>query len=163
MAGNAERRESLILANGRTLVALLARDCRMTAEQRKSVLVIFELLRGHFPTERRVTTGAVGAHLPLVHIRVAVLTILTSVGKHRVHMARDALHFFVQAPEGILSLVVVELWNLADGPPGRRSVAIFAGNVQRCAVRTPGGLSLRRARRSSGGTRNVSKREAKAA
>ena len=163
VAGNAERRKSLILPNGRALVALLAWHCGVRTKKWEPVLMILQLLRRDFPTQHRVATGAVCPHLPLVDVRMAVLTMFANVREHRVCVARDTVHFFVHPAKRIFCFGMVEFRNFADRPPSRGGVAVFARNIQCCAMRTLRSLSLRLTGRSGSGMRNVSKRKAKPA
>jgi len=104
--------------------------------------VFLHLLHGNLPSLHRVAVRAVGAHLSLVDVGVAVLAILPHVGEDRLHMALRALHFFVHASQGIFCFVVIELGNRLDGPPGCRGVAVLARDRKR-TVRTARRSALR--------------------
>ena len=104
--------------------------------------MIFHLLDGNIPPLDGVASRTIRSHLPLVNIGMAVLTILTRVGKHRLDVALAALHLFVHAAQGILCLVVIEFGDGADGTPAGSGVAVFAGNRER-TVRTSSSSSLR--------------------
>jgi hypothetical protein len=82
-----------------------------------------------------VALRAIRTHLPLVNIGVAILAILADIGEYRFDMALRTIHLFVHAAKGIPGLVVVELWNCADGAPTCSRMAVFAGNRER-SVRT---------------------------
>lgn len=124
-------------------MTILALHRGVRAQEREAVLVIFHLLDGDIPPLYGVASRAIRAHLSLVNIGMAVLTILSCVGEHGLDVALRASHFFVHATEGILGLVVVELRNGADGPPARSRVAVLARNRER-PVRTASALSLGR-------------------
>ena len=128
VTGNASRGEPLELANRRTLVTIVALYGRVHSQQRKAVLVILHLLHGDIPALHCVTLRAIRPHLALMHVGVAVLTILGYIGENRFHMALRALHFLVHATQRIVSLVVVELENRTNRPPPRCGVAILARN-----------------------------------
>jgi hypothetical protein len=106
-------------------------DRGVSPQERESILVILDLLDGDIPAEHRVTPCAIGPHLPLVNIGVAVLALLANIGKYRFDVALRTLHFFVHAPQRILCLIVVELRHGADRAPSAGDVAVFAGNLQR--------------------------------
>lgn len=89
------------------------------------------MLDGNIPTLDRVALRAIHTHLPLVNIGVAILAILAHIGEYRFDMALRTIHFFVHAAEGILGLVVIELWNRTDGTPTRSRMAVFARNRER--------------------------------
>jgi len=103
--------------------------------------VIFDLLGGQIPTLDGVALRAIRAHLATVNISVAISAVLANIGERRLNMTLHAVHFFVEAAQGIIRFVVIEFGNGADGAPARGSVAIFAGNIQG-AVRIPSGLIL---------------------
>jgi len=141
VTGNTSSRESLELADGRALVAILALHRSMRAQEWKAILVIFYLLDGIVPALNGVALRTVGAHLPLVNVNVTILAVLPYVSKHGLDVALRALHFFVHAAQRILGFVVIELRNSANGAPTRGSVAVFARNIQG-AMRTSSGLPL---------------------
>jgi hypothetical protein len=49
------------------------------------------------PAEHGVALGAIGAKFSAVNVSVAIGTIFAYIGKHRLHVAIDALHIFVHA------------------------------------------------------------------
>jgi len=123
-------------------VAVFALHGRVSAQQRKTILVIFYLLDGDIPALNGVALRAVRAHFSLVDVGVAVLAILADVGKDWLAVALHALHLFVHAAERILGLVVIELRHRANGTPTRSVVAVLARNRKR-PVLTSTGLTLR--------------------
>ena len=135
VTGNTVGRKPLELADRRTLMTILALHGRMGSEQREAVLVVLYLLHGDVPSLHRVALCAVRAHLPSMDVVVAVLAILAHVGEDRFHVALCALHLFVHAPQRVSCLVVIELGNRLDGPPGRGGMAVLARDRER-AVRT---------------------------
>src|SRR5437016_9846932 len=97
VAGSAGRRQALELTHCRALVAVLALHGGVSAEKREAILVILNLLNGIVPTKNRVTLRAIRAHLALVNIGVAILTILPHIREYRLYVALRALHFLVHA------------------------------------------------------------------
>ena len=124
-------------------MAILALHRGVSAEKREAILVILNLLNGIVPTKNRVTLRAIRAHLALVNIGVAILTILPHIREDGLHMALRAFHFFVHAAQRILCFVVIELRNGLDWPPCCRGMTVFARDSQR-TVRAAGALPLRR-------------------
>ena len=122
-------RETLELPNCGALVTILTLDRGVSPQERESILVILDLLDGDIPTEHRVTPCAIGSHLPLVNIGVAVLALLANIGKYRLDVALRTLHFFVHTPKWITCLIVVELWHGADRAPSAGGMAVFARNL----------------------------------
>ena len=134
----------------RAFVAIFALHGSVSAQQRKAILVIFHLLDGDIPALNGVALRAIRAHLPLVNVRVALFAILADIGKHRLDVALVALHFFMQAPQRVIRLVVIEFRNRANGLPARGRVTVLARNRQ-WAVRTFGVAPLAGRKRSTGG------------
>lgn len=126
-------------------MAIVALHGGVGSQQRKPVLVILHLLHGDIPALHRVAIRAIRTHLALVHVGMAVPTILGYIGEHRFHVALRALHFLVHAAKRIFCFVVIELRNRLDRPPGRRGMAILTRNCKR-SVRTTAILPLRQRR-----------------
>ena len=72
MAGNALRRKSLELPHGCALMAGVAVHGGVRADQREPVQVLVNLLHRNMPTLDGMTLFAIGAHLALVDVSVAV-------------------------------------------------------------------------------------------
>ena len=136
------RGKTLKLADSSALVAILALYRRVRPQQRKAILVILDLLYGNVPALHRVALGAVRAHLALMHVRVAVLTLLAHVGKDGLNMALRALHFFVHASQRVAGFVVIEFRRGANGLPTRRRVTVLTRYLER-SMRAPRRLPLR--------------------
>lgn len=107
-------------------MAVFALRGGVRSEQRKTILVILYLLHRNIPPLDGVAVGAICAHLILVHIGVAVLTILSYVREDRFHVALGALDFFMHSAQRITGLVVVKLGNRLDRPPSRSRVTVLA-------------------------------------
>src|SRR3982074_2447447 len=117
MAGNAFGRKTLELTNCRAFVTVLALHRGVSAEKRKAILVILNLLNGIVPTKNGVAPRAVRAHFPLVNIGVAILTILAHICEDRFYVALRALNFLVHAAQRIARFIVVEFRDGTDGTP----------------------------------------------
>lgn len=126
----------------RALVAVFALYSGVRSQQWEAILVIFHLLDGDIPALNGVALCAVRAHFSLVDVGVAVLAILSDVGKDGLAVALHALHLFMHAAKRILGFVVIELRHGADRPPARSVVAVLARN-RKWSVRTSRGLTLR--------------------
>ena len=146
MAGRAVCRKAQIISCRGVLMALLALDDGVGAEQREPVEVLLYRLNRYLPSEYRVALGAVRAELSAMDVRVAIGAVLAHVGENRLGVASGAGHFFVHAAKRVARAVMVEFRNSANGSPGGIGVAIVAGNIERAVRTTPGlPLSLRRA------------------
>ena len=140
--GSATRRQPDKLAYSGVLVALIALQNGVLPKQRKTIEVILNRLHRNIPAERRVALGAIGSKLALVNVGMAIGAVLAYVGEHRFCMALGAIHFFMQAAQGITRGVMIKFRNGANrGPTGGR-VTILTRNRQR-SVRTTARLPLR--------------------
>lgn len=124
-------------------MAIVALHGGVGSQQGKPILVILHLLHGDIPALHRVAIRAIRPHLALVHVGVAVATILRYIGEYRFNVALRALHFLVHAAKRIFCFVVIELRNRFDGSPGCRGMAVLTRNCKR-SVRTTAVLPLRR-------------------
>jgi hypothetical protein len=123
-------------------VAIFALHGRVSAQQRKAILVIFYLLDGDIPALNGVALRAVRAHFSLVNVCVAILAILADVGKDWLAVALHALHLFVHPAKRIFGLVVIEFRHGADRAPARGVVTVLTRN-RKWPMRTSRGLTLR--------------------
>jgi hypothetical protein len=133
-------------------VAILALHRGVSAEKREAILVILNLLNGIVPTKNRVTLCAIRAHLALVNIGVAILTILPHIREYRFYVALRALHFLVHAAQRVVRFVVIEFGYRANGAPARSGVTVLARNRER-SVRTTSAALLTSRERSARGRR----------
>jgi len=97
-----------------------------------------------------VTLRAIRAHLALVNIGVAILTILPHIREYRLYVALCALHLLVHAAQRIVRFVVIEFGDSANGAPARSGVAVLTRNRQR-SVRTTSAALLTSRERSAPG------------
>lgn len=147
----ARRRKSQIISGRGVLVALLALDYGVRAEQRKPVEVLLNRLNRHLPTENGVALGAICAELRAVNVGVAIGAVLSNIGENQLGVASGAGHFFVHAAQRVARGVVAEFGNGANRSPACVRVAVFAGNVEgtvRTSARLP--LGIRRAAERQG-------------
>ena len=98
--------------------------------------MLLDLLKRNLPAPHGVALVATGAELPTVDIGVAVRTFGAHVREDRLGMATRAGNLAVHAAQWVPCLIVVKLWNAANGLPAAERVAILAGNVE-VAVRAP--------------------------
>jgi hypothetical protein len=152
VAGIALCGEAEELADGRAGMAGLTRNSGMSAEERKTILMVFDLLRGEIPAFDGMALRAVGTHLAAVNVRVTIRAIFADVGEDGLDVALNTVHFFVHAAKGILGFAMVEFRNGADRAPSGRSVAILAGDADRAVGIARGAfLSGRKQLRGGGG------------
>lgn len=109
----------------------------MGAGQRKTIVVLLDLLHVHLPARYRMALFAIGAQLAAVNVGMTVLAALSHIGKYRLGMALDARHRLMHAAQRITSLIVIELRNRANRLPPVRGMAVLTGDVQ-IPVRTMG-------------------------
>lgn len=131
----ASRRHGLEPAVGSILVAGIAVDRGVCAGQRETVVVILNILVRHLPSPHGVALFAIGAQLAAMNVRVTILAVQSDVGEDHLHVTLRARDRSVHATERVFGLIVIKLWNRANGLPCTRSVAVLTGNRQ-IAMRT---------------------------
>ena len=129
------RGHRLKLAIGRALMAGVAVDCGVRPGQREPVIVLLDLLNRNLPAAHRVALLAIRSQLPLMNISVAVLTSLSDVGEHGLHVALNAGHGLVHAAQRVSRLIVIEFRNRTDRFPSGSGMTVLTRNVQ-ISVRT---------------------------
>jgi len=135
MARVALKRESLKLADGRSIMAGVALEGGMSANQRETVLVIPHGLNCDLPALHVVTALAVCSHLPVMEIGVAVPALRAGVGENRFRVTLRAREVLVHSRKGKAGFSMIKFRNSAYRFPSENRVAILAANVQ-IAVRT---------------------------
>ena len=91
--------EAVELSDGADLVAGIAVYGRMSTDQRKSILMLIDVVNGNLPTIGVVAEVTLGAILAAMQIRVAVLALDGGVAEIEILVAIDALHFRVPATQ----------------------------------------------------------------
>src|SRR6516225_9055815 len=86
--------------------------------------------KDYAPALDRVALLAVCAHLSHVNVCVAICAMRPYVGEHGFGMALRASHMLVLPAQWVACLVMIELWNGADGFPPDRGVTVLAGDRQ---------------------------------
>ena len=129
------RREPLELSCSRAFMAGFAIHSGMRAHQWKTVFMPADGLNCNVPAFDGMARIAIRTELPAMNVGMAIRALLADIGEHQFDVALRALHLLVHALQRIVRLVVVKLWNTADGFPTERRVAVFARNVQSRAVR----------------------------
>lgn len=123
----------------------------VSPQQRKSVLVLVDLLGGNLPTFHAVTLLTIRAELAFMNVGVAIGALVTHVGEYRFDVALRAGHSLMHTSQWIASLVMVELRHVADRLPSAQGVAILARNVQGAVRAASIAIGLRlRPRRQDG-------------
>ena len=132
----------LELAGGCSFVASVAVERRMRSGQRKTIVVILNLLYRDLPASHRVALFTIRAQLASMNIRMAILATLSDVVKHRLHVTLGAGHGLMHTEQRITCLIVVEFGNRSNGLPGICSMAVLTGDIQVSvrAMRAGGGL-----------------------
>ena len=78
---------------------------------------------------------AIGAHLPLVDVCVAIRALHPNISEDRLGVALRAAHTLVHAAQRIFGCVVIEFRNSADGFPAADRMTVLAWNAK-ASVRT---------------------------
>ncbi len=126
MAVVAGCRESHELPNSSALVARGAFQRRVRADERKAVLMIFDIIDRHLPALDRVAVLAVGAELAHVNVSVTVSAVRTDIGKYQRCVAFRAAYLLMHSTQRILGLVVIEFGQRPDRLPACIGVTVLA-------------------------------------
>ena len=119
----------------------------MSAGERKAVHVQVDLRSRDFPAADGVTAFASTRQFSAMNVSMAIGALIADVGKHHLGVAVYAVDALVQAAQGKLGLVVVELWYRSDRLPPVHGMAVLASDIQ-VAVRAAS-LLCRLLRRSA--------------
>ena len=127
--------EAIELANSANFMARVTIHRCVSADQRKPVLMLINVVNGNLPAVGIVTKRALRAVFAAMKVRVAILTFLRSIAEDESLVAIGTLHFSVTAAQGEFRLRVVELEFDAQRLPALRGVAILARDRKSIAVR----------------------------
>ena len=127
--------ETIELADGSDLMAGVTVHCGVSADQRKSILMLIDVVNGNLPAVGVVTKLTLRAVLAAMQIGVAILTLLRSIAEDQGLVAIGALHFCMAAAQRKLSLRMVELEFGAERLPSLRRMAILTRDLELIAVR----------------------------
>jgi hypothetical protein len=89
--------EALELAHRGSLVAGIAVHCGVRSDKGEAIQVLVDLLNRNVPSPNAVALFAVGAHLALVNVGVAISALRTDVGKYHLGVALGAGHALVHS------------------------------------------------------------------
>lgn len=135
VARSTGRRHRLKLAGRPAFVARVAIDDGMRSGERKTVVMILNLLHRDLPSADAMALFAIGSQLPPVNVSVAILATLSHIGEDWFYVTAGTGDGLVQSAQWVACLVVIKFRNAANGFPGIRGVAVLAGHTQ-FAVRT---------------------------
>lgn len=127
--------EAVELANRADLVAGVAVNGRMSADQRKSILMLIDVVNGNLPPIGVVAEVTLGAILAAMQIGVAVLALDGGVAEIEILVAVDALHFRVPATQRKLGFRMVEFKFGAQRLPALSAVTLLAPDLELVTVR----------------------------
>ena len=132
MTADAFRRQTLAVKRPHRahLVAGIAIDRGMRADQRKSVLVLTDVVNGNLPAGVAVAQIALRAIFPPMNVSVAVLALLAHIGEDQVGVAIRATYLHVHAAQRKSRLFMLEFWNRPDRRPALLGMTILARNFQ---------------------------------
>lgn len=111
-------------------MAVLALQHGVRAHQRKSILVIADLLDRDLPALHRVAALAVRAELAAMNIRMAVRAMRAYVLESQIRVAFGARHLLVHASQRIAGLIVIEFGVRTDRLPAGVGVTALARDRQ---------------------------------
>jgi len=116
------------------LVTGITIHCRVRPDEGKAVLMLIDGVDGNLPPRIPMTEFALRAVLAAVNVSVAVLTLLSDIGKDEVGVAILAWDFGMQAPQRKTCLTMFKFRHSPNGGPTLGRVAVLTPDVQ-AAVR----------------------------
>jgi hypothetical protein len=141
MASDALRAQARVDARCGSAMAGVARNRRVSAQQREAIQVVLDRSGGDPPSLNRVAVLTLSAELTPVKIRVTGRTLRPSFGKNSRDVARITGYVLMHPSQGKLSLVVIELGLGAQRREARGGVAVLTRDRNR-PVRIPRRLAL---------------------
>ena len=121
----------------------IATERGVCSDQRKPILVLFDVLDGNLPSFHRVTVLAFGSHLAAMNVRVAIRARLTNLRENQFGVTLRAQSDGRMHPtQGVLGLVVIKVGSGADRLPTRAGVARLARKVETAVGTSCRGLIL---------------------
>jgi hypothetical protein len=127
--------EAIELADGADFVARITIHDGVRTDQRKSILVLVDVVDRDLPAVRVMAEFALCPVFAPMQIRMAVLTFMRHVGEHEIGVTVDALYFCVTAAKRKPGLRVLELQLFAQWFPAARGMAVLARNFELLSVR----------------------------
>ena len=127
--------KAIELADGANLMTGVAVYGCVSTDQRKSILMLIDVVNGNLPAIAVVAEFALRTILATVQVSVAILALCGGIAEIKILMAIDALHFRVPAAQRKLCLRVVELKFGAQWLPALCSVTLLARNLELIAMR----------------------------
>lgn len=123
--------EAIELPDGPHFVAGVAVHHCVRADQRKTILVLVDVMDRHLPAVCVVAQLALRAVLAPMQIRMAVLAFVRSIGEFKIRVAVAACHHRMASPQGKPGFCMVEFDLVRDYLPVGRDVASNARQIQR--------------------------------
>ena len=127
MAGDAFSGKACELAGGGPFVAGVAAHRGVRADQRKAVLVVANGGKRHLPTLHRVALFTLCSKLAPVNVSVAITAFGGNVRENQADMTLRAGHSFMESPQRVGCLAVIEFQYVAQWFPSGEGVAIRTG------------------------------------
>ena len=111
------------------------------SDQRKTILVLLDVLDGNLPALDRVAIRAVGSQLPAMDVGMAIGAGMAYVSKHHLGVAlRAGVDRGMHATERIPGFVMVEIRQRPDRFPARVGVTRLARKTEATVGASRGGL-----------------------
>lgn len=141
MAGGAVGAQTGELADGCACMTGNAVESSMSAEQRKTILMVLDVLDRDTPALDRVTFLTARSKLPAMKVRVAVRTFRAYARENRIRVAGLAVEFCVCAAKRKSGFLVAEVRETPYGLPASLRVTALTTKLQ-ISVRTAGRPTL---------------------
>jgi hypothetical protein len=139
MAAHTFRRQCLPieLSNGSRRVTFITIHNRMRADQRKTILMLVDVMHRHCPSVEVVTQVALGTIFASMNVGVAVLALLAGICENRIDVALLTRNFRVETTQRKCRFTMVKFWLGTQWQPSLAGMAVLTRNLQR-----PMGISV---------------------
>lgn len=118
------------LPNSAGRVARITVRHGVSANQRETILMLIDGMNGDLPATHLMAKLTLRSVSPPVNVGVAILAIVTNIGKYRVDVAFLAADVGMHAAKWKRSFAVIEFRLASNRPPRRNRVAFLARNLQ---------------------------------
>jgi len=112
------------------LMAGIAIHHRVRTDERKTILVLANVVDRHLPAGIAVAKIALSPIFAAMNVRMTILALFAGVSEDQILVAVAAAYLGMQAAQCEPCLAMIEFRNHPDGYPPLGGVTVLAGNVQ---------------------------------
>lgn len=103
----------------------------VSAQKRKTVLVLTNRMQRDVPAVYGMTLLALRSHLAAVNVGVTIGALVSHIGKNQACVALGTRNILMESAQWVTGLIVIKFGNITDWFPSRERMAVLARDVQR--------------------------------